>query len=58
MTAKENKLAVIRGILKNPTYLPESGLYKKLFTALLHLSLDDLTSLRLFIEEKKYGQET
>jgi len=42
----------IRNILANETYMPDSGLYQMLETALGRLSLDALASLALLVSLK------
>lgn len=50
MNAK--KLEVVRRILENEAYLPESGLYRAVETQLLKLSLATLHGLNLLIVHK------
>jgi hypothetical protein len=51
-TAKEK---LVDAILENETYMPDSGLIRRLRTRLLRLSQDDLSSLKLIIELKSKG---
>lgn len=40
----------IEEILRNPTYLPESGVYRRLEDRLMNLSKDDLGCLEIIIK--------
>ena len=46
------KYGYIHGILKNSTYLPESGLYRNLAAALEKLTADQLCNLDLIVSIK------
>lgn len=57
--AKENKPynqvmkeATIRAILRNETYLPESGLYQRIFNRLYEMSLTDLQDLLAILDRR------
>jgi hypothetical protein len=53
MSVADEKLQVVRSILTNPTYMPDSGLYQRLEAALMRLSLDVLKDLDLLLSLKK-----
>ncbi len=49
---QNRKLHLVREILRNKTYLPESGVYQRLEEQLLRLSKDDLGCLNLILALK------
>lgn len=46
------KAARIAELLANPTYLPESGLVRRLLDSLMKLSMADLAGLNLIVQLK------
>jgi hypothetical protein len=46
------KASYVHDILKNDTYMPDSGLYQRLFKALLEIPGDDLCNLSLIVAIK------
>lgn len=47
------KEELVKQILANPVYMPESGVYKQLEQSLLKLSKDNLSNLKMIIEFKE-----
>lgn len=52
------KEALVARILENPTYLPESGVVRRLRRRLLQLSKDDLAMLRIIVDIKSDSNKT
>jgi hypothetical protein len=57
MNSSDIKQQYVKDILANPTYLPESGLYKNLEKALMKMNRADLAGLEIIIKLKMLQAE-
>lgn len=52
---EQQKMVIIKDILDQPVYLPESRIYVNVQNALMKMSLDNLECLFVLLKQKPYS---